>query len=76
MCWGFKVTDEEEIVLEKRGTEDIFHSDFLMPMNEKLVLILVAENSKAKEGFNSVSLIVNGKLVMKRKESFDISCNG
>jgi hypothetical protein len=60
MCWGFKVNDNEEIVLEKRGTEDIFHSDFLMPMNEKLVLILVAENSKAKEGYNSVSLIVNG----------------
>ena len=50
MCWGLKVNDNEEIVFEKRGTEDIFHSDFLMPINEKLVIILVAENSKAKEG--------------------------
>jgi len=60
MCWGLKVNDEEEIVLEKRGTEDIFHSDYLMPIGEKLTIILVAENSKAKEGYNQVSLIVNG----------------
>jgi hypothetical protein len=32
-CWGLKVNDNEEIVFEKRGTEDIFHSDYLMPIN-------------------------------------------
>jgi hypothetical protein len=32
--------------------------------------------NKISLGFNSVSLIVNGELVMKRKESFDLSCNG
>ena len=74
MCWGLKVNDLEEIVLEKRGTEDIFHSDFLMPIQQKLAIILIAENSKAKEGYNSISLVVNGELVMKRKESFDTSC--
>jgi hypothetical protein len=75
-CWGFKINDKEEIVFEKRGTDSVFHSDFLMPIGEKLTIILVAENSKAKEGFNSISLIINGELVMKRKESFDLSCNG
>lgn len=47
-----------------------------MPINEKLIIILVAENTKAKEGFNSISLIINGELVMKRKESFELDCRG
>jgi hypothetical protein len=67
-CWGLKINDFEEVVFEKRGTEDVFHSDYLMPIGEKLVVILVAENSKAKDGFNTISLIVNGDLVMKKRD--------
>jgi len=59
-CWGLKINDHEEVILEKRGSDDVFHSDYLLPIGEKIVMILVAENTKAKDGFNTISLLING----------------
>jgi len=75
-CWGLKVDANEQLIFEKRGTQDIFYSDWVMPINEKIVLQLLVNNGKAKDGFNTFILMANGEVVSKRRVQFDVDCQG
>jgi len=45
-----------------------------MPINEKVVIQLLITNGKAKDGFNTFVLMINGETVSKRKVTFDVDC--